>query len=97
MYEVIVAPPLDAGAVNETLAVVAPVAAAVTDVGAPATVTPPDVVMELDVLERVVPEKPKPYSQEIVTLNVYEVPGVKPETLIVPVREADNSVRVILA
>jgi hypothetical protein len=35
VYEVIVAPPSDAGAVNETLAVVAPVDVAVTEVGAP--------------------------------------------------------------
>jgi len=34
VYEVITAPPLDTGAVNETLAVVAPVDVAVTDVGA---------------------------------------------------------------
>jgi hypothetical protein len=60
VYDVIAAPPLDAGAVNETFAVVAPVDVAVTDVGAPATVTPPDVVMELDALERVVPDQPPP-------------------------------------
>ena len=35
VYEVIAAPPSDAGAVNETFAVVAPVDVAVTDVGAP--------------------------------------------------------------
>ena len=39
VYEVIAAPPSDAGAVNETFAVVAPVDVAVTDVGAPGTVT----------------------------------------------------------
>jgi len=39
VYEVIAAPPLEAGAVNETLAVVAPVEVAATAVGAPATVT----------------------------------------------------------
>ena len=35
VYEVIAATPLETGAVNETLAVVAPVDVAVTDVGAP--------------------------------------------------------------
>ena len=35
VYEVIVAPPSEIGAVNETFAVVAPVDVAVTDVGAP--------------------------------------------------------------
>ena len=34
VYEVIVAPPLEVGAVNETFAVVAPVDVAVTEVGA---------------------------------------------------------------
>lgn len=38
VYEVIVAPPLEAGAVNETFAVVAPVDVAVTEVGAPGAV-----------------------------------------------------------
>ena len=41
VYEVIVAPPSEVGAVNETLAVVAPVDAAVTEVGAPGTVVAP--------------------------------------------------------
>ena len=35
VYEVIAAPPSEVGAVNETFAVVAPVDAAVTEVGAP--------------------------------------------------------------
>jgi hypothetical protein len=37
VYEVIAAPPSEAGAVNETFAVVAPVDVAVTDVGDPGT------------------------------------------------------------
>ena len=41
VYEVIVAPPSDVGAVNETFAVVAPVDVAVTDVGAPGAVVAP--------------------------------------------------------
>jgi hypothetical protein len=41
VYEVIVAPPLEAGAVNETFAVVAPVDVAVTEVGAPGAVAAP--------------------------------------------------------
>ena len=41
VYEVIAAPPLDAGAVNETFAVVAPVDEAVTEVGAPGAVLAP--------------------------------------------------------
>jgi hypothetical protein len=56
VYEVIAAPPSDAGAVNETFAVVAPVDAAVTDVGAPGADTEDVVVMELDAIEFVVPD-----------------------------------------
>ena len=41
VYEVIAAPPSEAGAVNETFAVVAPVDDAVTDVGAPGAVAAP--------------------------------------------------------
>ena len=41
VYEVIAAPPFDAGAVKETFAVVAPVAVATTDVGAPGAVDAP--------------------------------------------------------
>lgn len=48
MYEVIVAPPSDAGAVNETLAVVAPVDDAVTAVGAPGAVVGEVVVIGLE-------------------------------------------------
>ena len=51
VYEVIAAPPSDAGAVNETFAVVAPVDVAVTDVGAPGAVVGDDVVIELDGLD----------------------------------------------
>lgn len=88
VYEVIVAPPLDAGAVKETLAVVAPVDVAVTEVGAPGADDPPDVVMELEAIEFRV-ALPPPYEYVAPTINVYEVPGVKPETLIVPVREPE--------
>lgn len=48
VYEVIVAPPLEVGAVNETFAVVAPVDVAVTDVG---ELGAPTVVAELEALE----------------------------------------------
>jgi hypothetical protein len=48
VYEVIVAPPSDAGAVNEIFAVVAPVDVAVTDVGASGTVVGDVVVIALD-------------------------------------------------
>lgn len=41
VYEVIAVPPSEAGAVNETFAVVAPVDVAVTDVGAPGAVLAP--------------------------------------------------------
>jgi len=51
VYEVIVAPPLDAGSVNETLAVVALVDVAVIDVGAPGAVVGDVVVIELDGLD----------------------------------------------
>ena len=96
MYEVIVAPPLDAGAVNETFAVVAPVDVAVTDVGAPGADTADVVVMELEAEEFVGP-LPKPPENVTLTTNVYAVLGLKPETLIVPAREAEIAAGVIVA
>ena len=56
VYEVIVAPPSEIGAVNETFAVVAPVDVAVTEVGAPGEDTEDVVVMELEAEEFVVPD-----------------------------------------
>jgi hypothetical protein len=60
VYEVIVAPPLDAGAVKETFAVVAPVDVAVTDVGAPGADTEAVVVMEFEAEEFVVSDMNPP-------------------------------------
>lgn len=96
MYEVIVAPPLDVGAVKETFAVVAPVDVAVTEVGADGADAPSDVVMELEAEEFVGP-LPKPPENVTLTTNVYAVLGLKPETLIVPVREAEIAAGVIVA
>lgn len=69
VYEVIAAPPLEAGAVKETFAVVAPVVVAITDVGAPGADAPPDVVMELEAREFRV-ELPPPYEYVAPTINV---------------------------
>jgi hypothetical protein len=55
VYEVIVAPPLLAGAVKSTVAVVCPVAVAVPIVGAPGTVGPAG---EFDLPTEANPEKP---------------------------------------
>jgi hypothetical protein len=96
VYEVIVAPPSDAGAVNETFAVVAPVDVAVTDVGASGAEVPPVVVIELEAEEFVGP-LPKPPENVTLTINVYAVLGLKPRTLIVPVREAEIAAGLIAA
>ena len=58
VYEVIVAPPVDAGAVNETFAVVAPVAVAVIEVGAPGAVaaTAPATKLVVSTQDETVPE-----------------------------------------
>jgi len=70
-------PPLLAGAVYVTVAVVVPVAVAVPIVGAPGT---DHVVIELLAAEAAL----VPTAFVAVTVNVYAVPVVKPETVIVP-------------
>ena len=77
MYEVLAVPPLLTGAVYATVAVVDPVTVAVPIVGAPGTV---NVVMELLAAE----EALLPAALVANTVNVYAVPVVKPETVIVP-------------
>jgi hypothetical protein len=79
VYEVIVAPPLEAGAVNVTFAVVAPVDVAVTEVGAPGAVVGDDVVIELDALDAA-----ESMILVALTVNVYVVPEAKPTIAIVP-------------
>lgn len=86
IYEVIVAPPSEAGAVKETFAVVAPVDVAVTEVGASGAVVGDDVVIELDGLDGEEVAK----IVEAVTVKLYVVPGVKPEIFIVPPVDCDN-------
>jgi hypothetical protein len=76
-------PPLLAGAVNATLAVVMPVAVAVPIVGAPGTVN--GVILLLALLAELVPTE-----LVAVTVNVYAVPRVNPGTLIVPDPACDN-------
>jgi hypothetical protein len=77
VYEVIVCPPLLAGAVKATVAVVDPVVVAVPIVGAPGT---DHVVMLLDAAELA----PVPTLFVALTTNVYAVPVVRPVTVIVP-------------
>ena len=77
VYDVIVWPPLLAGAVNETVAELKDVAVADTPVGAPGT---DHVVIELlDDDDELLPTPLVAY-----TVNVYAVPVVKPFTVIVP-------------
>ena len=76
VYFVIAEPPLDAGAVNVTVAVVDPVGVTSSILGAPRgpTVTCADVVDAAEV----------PFAFVAVTVNAYEVPAVSPVTVIVP-------------
>ena len=67
-YEVIACPPLLTGAVNETVAVLCPVEVAIKFVGGPGTVR--GVAVAVAVVE--------PIRFVAVTVNVYEVPFVKP-------------------
>jgi hypothetical protein len=83
VYEVIAVPPLLTGAVNATVAVVDPVAVAVPIVGAPGTV---NVVTELLAAEAAL----LPAALVAYTVNVYAVPVVKPETVIVPEPDCDT-------
>jgi hypothetical protein len=74
---VIAVPPLLAGAVKETVAVVPPVVVAVPIVGAPGSV---HVVMLFDAEL----DGPFPATFVAYTVNVYAVPVVNPVTVIVP-------------
>ena len=74
VYVVIVAPPLEAGAVKATVAVVDPVAVAVPTVGAPGGDTG---VTEDEAFDTA----PVPATLEALTRNVYAVPFVKPVTV----------------
>ena len=85
VYERIVDPPLEVGAVKPTVAVELPAALALPTVGAPgadsAVVIEPDVGEALDVPELLV----------AVTAKVYEVPGAKPLTVIVPLPACERA------
>jgi len=70
VYDEIVAPPSDAGAVNETFAVVAPVAVATTEVGAPAGAAAAYGVIEFEELD----EELIPAPLVAVIENVYAWP-----------------------
>ena len=101
VYEVIAEPPFEAGAAKLTVALRLPVAVATTVVGAFGTIiegktTEDVVVMELEGEEFVGP-LPKPPEKATLTINVYAVAGLKPVTLIVPVREAEIAAGVIVA
>ena len=73
VYVVIVAPPLDPGAVHATVTDVALATVAVPIVGAPGTVAD---VTELDAVDK--PDVPAEFVAVVV--NVYGVPFVKPVT-----------------
>ena len=77
VYEVIAEPPFEAGALNLTVAERLLVVVATSEVGAPGA---PTVVIELEALEA----EPVPAELDAVTINVYEVPAVKPAIAIVP-------------
>jgi len=76
---VITEPPLLAGCVNDTVAVVAPVADAVPIVGASGTVIAVVVIELLAALGELVP-----IAFVAVTVKVYEVLAERPVTLMVP-------------
>ena len=69
------APPLEPGAVKATVAVVDPVAVAVPIVGAPATVRGVTAAETIEVA-------PVPAALVALTRNVYDVPFVKPVTVV---------------
>jgi hypothetical protein len=75
VYCVMSEPPFNAGAVNETFAVVDPVTVATTFPGTPIVVTDPE---GLDAPEE------RPVVFVAVTVNVYEVPAVRPVTSMDP-------------
>ena len=77
VYEVIAEPPFEAGAAKLTVALRLPVVVATTLVGAEGALT---VVIELEALDA----EPVPAELVAVTVNVYEVPAVKPVIEIVP-------------
>jgi len=77
LYWVIAEPPLESGAVNATVADVAPVAVAAPIVGAPGGL---DVVTEAEALDG--PEVPA--ALVAVTVKVYGVLAVSPVTVMVP-------------
>jgi hypothetical protein len=84
VYEVIAAPPLDTGAVNETFAVVAPVDVAVTEVGAPGDVTvgaPIENVVSSD-QEVTVPDANAKFPSVLIVINTLptEMLGTLSET-----------------
>ena len=86
----IVAPPLDAGAVQATLTEVVPVTVAVPIVGAPGAVAAAGVA-EFDAADAT----DVPAEFVAVTVNVYAVPVVKPETVIALLQVADVNVPVM--
>jgi len=76
VYKVIV-DPLLAGAVKATVAVVCPVFVAVPIVGAPGTA-----IGVIEVVADDATESPTPFVA--MTVKVYAVPAVKPETVMLP-------------
>jgi hypothetical protein len=81
VYFVISEPPFNVGAVNATVAVVAPVTVAAPITGTPIVVTDPE---GLDATEA------RPVVFVAVTVNVYEVPAERPVTLMVPESDCDR-------
>ena len=77
VYAVMGEPPVDVGAVNTTVAVVLPVA---VEVPIPGAVGRPNVATDEDGEDAT----EVPYVFVAVTVNVYEVPGVSPLTVMVP-------------
>ena len=83
-YDVIVAPPSEPGAVKATVAVVDPVAVAVPIVGAPGVVRGTTADETVDVA-------PVPAALVALTRNVYDVPFVKPVTVVAAVVDVPSA------
>jgi hypothetical protein len=84
VYDKIVAPPSEPGAVKATVAVVDPVAVAVPIVGAPGTVRGVTAAETVEVV-------PVPTALAALTRNVYDVPFVKPVTVVAAVVEVPSA------
>ena len=83
VYEVIVAPPSEVGAVNETFTVDAPVDVAVTEVGAPGALAAPAPTTKFvsSTQDATVPEDSANVPSELIVTSAIIIPPPPPETI----------------